>query len=94
MKPLISLLTEEVIEDLASRGNFRYGKEIAEEANFTIEKSNTFNVAAKVKFRNNETRTVELMSTVKGLRFKCTCTSKKNFFCQHCTGLALHIIRK
>jgi hypothetical protein len=89
MKPIRSILTIEELEDLASRSNFRYGKEILKNGEFIIEKENAFNLIIKVKHKNSQTRTVELMSTSKGLRWKCTCTGKKDYFCQHCVAAGL-----
>ncbi len=87
MKPLRDFLTEEQIKDLASRSYFRYGKEIASDGDVKIIKQNTFNVLATV--HNGQARTVELTSTPKGFRYKCTCTNKKNLFCQHCVAVGL-----
>jgi uncharacterized Zn finger protein len=94
MKPIRTFLTEEQIEDLATRSHFRFGKQIAEAGDVTIELVNTFNVVAKVQHKEGEGRTVELMSTPKGFRFRCTCSAKKNFFCQHCVAVALAQIAK
>lgn len=92
MLPLRQLITEDLITDLATRSNFRYGKEIAREGKFTTEKSNTFNLVTRVEFRGSNSRTVELMSTVKGFRWKCTCSSRKDLFCKHVAGAGLALI--
>lgn len=89
MKPIKSFLTEEFLEDLASRSYFRFGKQIAKDGDVKIQKTNTFNIVAKVQHKEGEMRTVELMSTPKGFRFRCTCSAKKNFFCQHCVAVGL-----
>lgn len=90
MRPVKEFLTEENLEDLASRSYFRYGKQIAKDGEIEIIKQNTFNIIAKVKQgTGHESRTVELMSTPKGFRWKCTCTNKKNLFCQHCVAAGL-----
>lgn len=91
MKPIKTILSPPEIERLASRSNFRYGKEIAEDGKITIEKENTFNVRAQVEYKSSEKRTVDLMSTTKGLRWKCTCTNRKDMFCQHCVALGIKI---
>jgi uncharacterized Zn finger protein len=90
MKPVKEYLTEEQLEDLASRSMFRYGKGIAKDGEFTEIKKNTFNIITQVKQGSHEKRTVHLESTPKGFRWKCTCSSKKNFFCQHCVAVGLH----
>jgi uncharacterized Zn finger protein len=89
MKPILSIISVEQLEDLASRSHFRYGKEIAEDGEIIFTKTNTFNLVAKVKYKNSQARTVELMSTPKGFRFKCTCSNKKDNFCQHCVAVGL-----
>jgi hypothetical protein len=93
MKPLREYITEQELEDLASRSNFRYGKSIAENSEFEVLKSNTFNLIVKVKHGNHETRTVHLESTPKGFRWKCSCTSKKGYFCQHAVAAGLSTIK-
>jgi uncharacterized Zn finger protein len=94
MKPILSIISVEQLEDLASRSHFRYGKEIAEDGEITFIKTNAFNLIAKVKYKNSQARTVELMSTSKGFRFKCTCSNKKDNFCQHCVAVGLAAIPK
>ena len=91
MKPIKYLVPLEVLEELASRSNFRLGKAIASEGQITFEKQNTFNVIAKVRSKKGETRTVHLESTSKGLRWKCTCSSRKDLFCQHCVAVGMYI---
>ncbi len=93
MKPVKTLITPELLEDLATRSNLRYGKAIAEdgEIQFT-NKTNTFNLVADVKNGNKEKRTVHLMSTTKGFRWKCTCSNKKDLFCQHCVAVGFAAI--
>ncbi|MBX4204789.1 MAG: hypothetical protein KW788_01210 [Candidatus Doudnabacteria bacterium] len=93
MKPLREYISEDALEDLATRSNFRYGKGIAKDGEFTLVKSNTYNHIAQVKQGHHEKRTVHLESTPKGLRWKCTCTSKKNYFCQHCVAVGLAFIK-
>jgi uncharacterized Zn finger protein len=89
MKPINSLIEPEMLKKLSTRSHYRYGEEIAEEGEITFDRENTFNLIAKVKFRNSQPRTAELMSTTKGFRWKCTCSSKKDLFCQHCVAVGL-----
>ena len=93
MNPINNLVTEKVIENLASRSNLRYGKQMAQEDSVTFIKHNSHNIVAEVKHGNSEKRTVQLISTPKGLRWKCTCTSKKDLFCNHCVAVALSAIK-
>ncbi len=89
MQPLISLISPEEIERLASRSNFRYGKELARDASMTVEKENRFNRIVRLKHGKGPDRTVELMSTTKGFRWKCTCTNRKDVFCEHVVAVCL-----
>ena len=82
----------QLIEELASRSNLRYGKQMVERGEITIDQPNVFNLTAKVEFSAHETRTVEFHTTPKGLRWKCTCSNKKNFFCNHCVAVALTMV--
>jgi len=93
MQTINSLVTLQNLEDLASRSNFRAGKAIAEDAEISFEKKNSFNVIAKIKYSGGEGRTVQMSSTPKGLKWKCTCTNRKNIFCKHCVAACLAIIR-
>ncbi len=92
MKPVATLITLEEITKLASRSNLRLGKAIAEDGKFEIEKSNPYVNMVKISQKSSQARTVRVESTSKGLRWKCTCNSRKDLFCQHCVALGLHII--
>jgi len=89
MLQLKVILTPDEIEKLASRSNFRYGKNLAEDSKIRVIKSNTFNLIAELKHGNSKPQTVELTSTTKGFRWKCTCTAKKDYFCEHCVAVGL-----
>lgn len=92
MKPVKTYLTEDNLQDLATRSHFRYGQKIAEAGDVKILKINNFNIVAKVQHGDGETRTVELMSTSKGFRTRCTCSARKDLFCQHCVAVGLSSI--
>lgn len=94
MKPVINLVTLEVLKELASRSNFRYGRDIAKSGTITFDTVNAFHVVARVAFRGGQTRTVDILSTPKGLRFKCTCTARKDLFCNHCVAVGLTLLPK
>lgn len=91
MKPITALLTTPDLEELSSRSNFRYGKEIIKNGQVKIIKSNTFNIQATVTYKNGDPYTAELMSTSKGLRWKCTCTSRKDLFREHCVAVGIFL---
>jgi uncharacterized Zn finger protein len=90
MQPLVSFIELEQIRDLASRSNFRYGKEMANDAKITITDQNHFNRVARIEHGNSKPQMVSLMSTAKGFRWKCTCSARKDFFCSHCVAVALY----
>jgi hypothetical protein len=95
MKPVATLITIEEITGLASRSNLRLGKAIAEDGKFEeAEKSNKYVNIVNISHKSGQTRVVRVESTPKGLRWKCTCNSRKDLFCQHCVALGLHIILK
>jgi hypothetical protein len=89
MKSIISLLEPENLKTLASRSNYRYGQEIARDDEIKITKSNTFNILAEIKPFGKQTTITELHSTTKGLRWKCSCTNKKSYFCEHCVAIGI-----
>lgn len=91
MKPLLSLIKPEILEELASRSNFRYGKEIFKDGEIKVIKSNVFNLVAEVRSKNKTARTVSLSSTPKGLRWKCTCTGRKDLFCNHAVAVGMFV---
>lgn len=91
MKPLLSLISMDQLDQLASRSNFRYGQEIAKNGKIEITKSNTFNIFATVQSKNKNARAVELSSTSKGFRWKCTCTGRKDLFCNHCVAVGIFV---
>ncbi len=92
MKPVASLITLEEITKLASRSNLRLGKAIAEDGKFEEEKQNPYVSMFRISHKSGQTRTVRVESTSKGSRWKCTCNSRKDLFCQHCVALGLHIM--
>lgn len=92
MKAVKELVTRELLKEWASRSHFRYGQDIAKNGTITFDTVNAFHVVAKVAFRGGQTRTVDVLSTPKGLRFKCTCTSRKDLFCNHCVAVGLTLL--
>lgn len=94
MKPVLELISLEKLEGLASRSNFRYGKNIFKNGDVGFEKVNAFNLVGMVEGGGTEKRSVEITSTAKGLRWKCSCTAKKDFFCKHCVALGLKALEK
>ncbi len=93
MKRLKDLLDEEVLDGLATRSNLRYGKQMAEDGDVEVLESNPFNVKATVQHGDKQARTVELHATSKGLRHHCTCSSRKDLFCQHRVAVGLFLIK-
>lgn len=91
MKQIAAMCSEEELKKLASRSNFRYGQEIYKDGEIVFVQDEALHKVAKVNFRSNETRTVDVLSTPKGLKWKCTCTSRKDLFCKHYVAVGLHI---
>jgi uncharacterized Zn finger protein len=92
MQPIREIINEELVTELASRSHLRYGKEILKSGEIKFTKTNTFNIHAEVLYKNRESRRVDLMSTTKGFRWKCDCSSKKDSFCEHCIAVSLKVI--
>lgn len=90
--PLATILSQKEIEKMASRSNLRFGKQMAESAKIVFTLQNIFHITATVEHKNAALQTVDLLSTNKGLQFKCSCTNKKNVFCEHCTAVALKMV--
>lgn len=91
MQPIQTEVTEELLKDLASRSNFRLGKDIAKNGLVSFSQTDVLHMVARVEFRNSQTRTVDVLSTPKGIKWKCTCSSRKDLFCQHCVAVGLII---
>lgn len=92
MKPILEIITESTVTDLASRSNLRFGKTLLKNEHVKIVKQNTFNIDGKVQHSKSQEYDTWLGSTSKGLRWKCSCTSKKEYFCEHCVALSLKLI--
>lgn len=91
MQAIQAELSEDILKNLASRSNFRYGKDINKNGHITFTQDDVLHMVAKVEFRNSQTRTVDVLSTSKGIKWKCTCTSRKDLFCKHCVAVGLTI---
>ena len=91
MIPIKLLLAADELERLATRSNFRYGQQTVKHAEIILVDSNTFNLVAEVKSPNGESETIELRSTTKGFRWKCTCTARKSLFCRHGVAVGLFV---
>lgn len=93
MLPIKHLITEEEVEKLASRSHLRLGRQMSEDWNISYTKTNVFNIHADLKHKNTLEQ-VEISSTSKGLRWKCTCSNRKNYFCEHVVAVALKALPK
>jgi uncharacterized Zn finger protein len=94
MKPLAALITIEQLEKLATRSDFRYGQRVFKHADILFTDSNIFNIVAEVKSSNGEFETIEIHSTTKGLRWKCSCTARKGLFCKHGVAVGFFVHQK
>ncbi len=87
--PLLTHITLEKIDSLASRSHLRFGKQILKDGKIVFTASNAYKRVATVHYKKNPIQTVEFFADHKGLHYKCSCTNKKNFFCEHCAAVAL-----
>jgi uncharacterized Zn finger protein len=92
MKPVKNIITIELLKKMASRSHFRYGEKLYENGDVTLLDGNVFNIHAEVKHNDKNGQLVDLMSTSKGFRYKCTCTARKDYFCEHCVAVGLKAI--
>lgn len=88
--PLKNILTEEKILELASRSNFRLGKQIFSQGDFKVNNQNIFHLNIEVKYKTKNP-IADLLSNHKGLKFSCSCSAKKNNFCEHLVVASLYI---
>ncbi len=91
MKPIRTFISPELIEKLASRSNFRYGKTLVKDEALKITKENAYNIHAQVKHSSKLEYLVEFTASSKGFRWKCSCNSKKDYFCEHSAALGILI---
>jgi uncharacterized Zn finger protein len=94
MKPVTSFVTIEELQKLASRSNFRYGQELAKNSTITFPENKTFYVEAEVKTKSRDPEKLLLQSTSKGLKWKCSCTARKNFFCEHAVAVGIMLSKQ
>jgi hypothetical protein len=87
--PLLKQLSVTEIEKMASRSNFRFGKQLLKDAKINVQTNNVFRRIATVSYKNHPEQKVEFLSDHKGLHYKCSCSNRKNMFCEHCIAVAL-----
>jgi uncharacterized Zn finger protein len=88
------LVDAAALKRLATPSNLRLGRAIAARGGVALLKFGPLRVTAKVSVAGGARRTVELDSTLRGLRWKCTCTRKPDLFCKHCVAAAIVTWRK
>jgi hypothetical protein len=72
MKPLIELLDEKSLMNLATPSDLRLGKKIFGQGGVEIIETGPFKIVAKSQPRGGHKRTVTLISTEDGVSCKCT----------------------
>lgn len=87
MASVAELVDEATLHLLATPANFRLGHDIVAAGGVDLIESTPERVTAKVT--GDQARTVELRATEQGLKWKCTCTSRKDLFCKHCVATAI-----
>lgn len=89
MPSVADLTDEESLLNLSSSSNFRLGLEIAESGGVDLVEFRPLKVVAEVTPPGGVKRTVTLISSGQGLRWKCTCTSRVHLFCKHCVAAGI-----
>ena len=89
MPSVADLTDEESLLSLSSSSNFRLGREIAESGGVEIVEFGPLKLVAEVTPPGGVKRTVTLISSSQGLRWKCTCTSRVDLFCKHCVAAGI-----
>lgn len=88
-RALADLVDDAVLRALATPSNLRLGREIVARGEVEFVDFGRFRVVARVG--GGQWRTFELKSMPAGLRWKCTCTGRRERLCKHgvATGLAV-----
>jgi uncharacterized Zn finger protein len=89
MPSVADLTDEESLLSLSSSSNFRLGREIAESGGVEIVEFGPLKLVTEVTPPGGVKRTVTLISSGQGLRWKCTCTSRADLFCKHCVAAGI-----
>ncbi len=87
MESVADLVESERLRKLALPSNLRLGAEIAERGGVEIDAFGPLRVSARVA--GGVARRVELVSSDRGLGWKCTCTKRPELFCKHLVAVAL-----
>lgn len=87
-KHLSELLRADKVKALATTANRHMGEQMTETGEVVIEINTPYRVKGRVKPYSGQIRTVELLSTDEGLKWHCTCTSRPDYFCNHCVAMA------
>jgi uncharacterized Zn finger protein len=74
---------------IARPSDLRSGGEIAREGEVELLDVKPGSVVARVKPVGGVRRTVTLCETPRGLSWKCSCSSRKDFFCKHCVAAGI-----
>lgn len=94
MKKLPELIRLVRVGELASRSHGRLGAEMADDDAVTVQERGPFLLRATVAFRNGQAYVVRIDATSKGLRYACSCSSRKGNFCAHVTAVVLVLQRQ
>src|SRR6516162_7645283 len=87
VRSVADLVSEAVVERLATLSNLRLGREIVAAGGVEFDICEPQRVRAKVT--GGQRRTVELVSECGELRWSCSCSKKADLFCKHCVAAAL-----
>lgn len=91
MKKLAELIQEVDPAALASRSHGRLGQQMAADGAVQVTERGPFIVKAVVGFRNAQVQEVRIDALPKGLRYSCSCSSRKGNFCSHITAVVVFL---
>ncbi|MBP9686407.1 MAG: hypothetical protein KBD66_01240 [Candidatus Doudnabacteria bacterium] len=69
----------------------RLGKEMVSDEAVGVQERGPFILKATVGFRNGQIHAARIDATSKGLRYLCSCSSRKGNFCSHLAAVVLFL---
>jgi hypothetical protein len=91
MRSVADLVHHGVLVKLATSANLRLGRKIVDHGGVELAWHGPLRASAKVGDLSAaaQRRIVELTSSASGLEWSCTCTTRRDLFCEHCVATAL-----
>jgi uncharacterized Zn finger protein len=96
MPAVADLVDHGVLARLATPANLRLGRRIVDQGGVELAAMGPLRISAKVGgfAAAVQRRLVELAHGAAGLKWSCTCTSRRDLFCKHCVATALVVREK